>query len=464
MSDYSAASATERLHRRLSLREARYRRGSDWSFQTRDKLIFLHVPKSGGTSFDSFITGFFPDEEILPADRQSLIAADWRESFWNEHRYFKVGYWYDRVKHQQPSAHFLTLLRDPVKRVISYYWHLRRDEDFTDRFQGVVERRTPETSLARVCSLGEWARTPTSHEGAYPRNATTAALTIGWLPLRQTPEAEQNAVLERAKQVLRDELVYFGLVEEYQRSKELFCRTFGLPLHYAQGEERCNTSPFAEARAKPDEETLAVIRQENRLDVALYEYARTLFEERSRTLQTVLPDTLYGSRRAWPRLRGEDGGYTQSAEALRGSGLYRVESVANGPRHCWTGRLTRTTLDLAAELPRQGELCIRLHTIASVEPLEQVQVRLDGVAATSTHVEYHPDHQEVVCRFALEWAIASHDVHTLEIVAPARMPTNGDGQPLDERKLGIAISQVMVDWKYHGFVEKLRHLFTRRAA
>ena len=47
-------------------------------------------------------------------------------------------------------------------------------------------------------------------------------------------------LVERAKANLCDRFAFFGLTESYAASKRLFCHTFGLPDHYAEGEERFN--------------------------------------------------------------------------------------------------------------------------------------------------------------------------------------------------------------------------------
>jgi hypothetical protein len=270
--------------------------------------------------------------------------------------------------------------------------------------------------------------------------------------------------LEQAKRNLEYCFAYFGILEDYARSKDVFCRTFGLPGHYAQGEERCNTSPFAEARAKPDDTTLDLLRRENSLDVELYRFALELFERRWSALHRLPADPLYSPLRIWPHPYVQDGGFSLSATEIKGSGLHRPDDSPNGASHIWTGRLPRATLDLAVNLPRRGAVEIRLYTVANVGPLEQLRVRLDGIPPTSLDIEFHADHQQIVCRFHLQTEICTRAVHALEIEGPLRIPVNAAGQPTDSRRLGVALRRIDVSWQRWGVAERVRRVFQRRAA
>ena len=435
-----------RVTDRLSLHDARDPQRPEAGFVRRDKVIFLHIPKSGGTSFDTFLSGFFPVQDVLPANLQSIIAADWKEEYWEQYRYFKVGYWFDRVKAQKPRSHLLTLLRDPVKRVVSYYWHLRRDKDFTDRFDGVVQRRNADKSLAAAHSLAEWARVPVTEAGAYPRNACTGAMTIGWYALRKARPETWPVLLERAKQVLREELAFVGIVEDYERTKEVFCRTFGIPMHYTRGEERCNTSPFAAAREKQDEATLAVLREENWLDVELYKYARQLLTERCEVLRRLPPDDLStvetGSSEASPK-----GHVAIPGMMLRGSGMYPPESLPDGRTLRWTGAYSMATVDVVAHWPSQGALRLDLDLAGAVKPgvLTGLHVRVDGVAARRVTFESAAKATRMISEFELSPTMAGRRLHQVEICSALdQLP--GSGASADTRMLGVAVQQLSCRW------------------
>lgn len=431
---------------RLSLHDARDPLHPEAGFVRRDKVIFLHIPKSGGTSFDTFLSGFFPMKDVLPANLQSIIAADWKDEYWEQYRYFKIGYWFDRVKAQKPRSHMLTLLRDPVKRVISYYWHLRRDKDFTDRFDGVVERRNADKALAAANSLADWARVPATEPGAYPRNACTGAMTIGWYALRKARPETWPVLLERAKQVLREELAFVGIVEEYERTKEVFCRTFGIPMHYTRGEERCNTSPFAAAREKPDEATLAVLREENWLDVELYKYARQLLAERREVLRRLPPDDL-GTVESHAGAAPPRGEIVISGMMLRGSGMYPPESLPDGRTLRWTGAYTMATVDVVAHWPSQGALRLELDLAGAVKSgiLAGLQVRIDGVAARRVMFQSASNASRMICEFELSPAMAVRRLHQVEICSALdQLP--GSGPAADTRLLGVAMQRLCCRW------------------
>lgn len=453
----------ERLARRLSLREAR-----DWTlygapFAHKESLYFLHVPKAGGTSFDAFLSGFFTDAEHSPAEMQIERPDLWTQHDRSRHRYRHGAFWLSDVLPQQQGAHFVTFLRDPIKRVVSHYWHLRLLEDITDDATRWQDHRRQVREHARAHSLAEWAATAPGQPCAYVRNLFTRMLGgVRYVPGMGADDCA--GYLERAKSNLERVFVYFGLLEDYARSKQVFCQTFGLPPHYAQGEERCNTSPFAEARQKPDDATLQRIREDNALDVELYRFAQELFEKRVAMLKRLPADPLYAPLKIWPHPFVADGGYTLAAEDLRGAGLYRPDRTVAGGLHTWTGRLPQTTLDLAAALPRRGEVEIRLHTVANVTPLDRLVVRLDGAPTRELNIEYHSDHQEIVCRFDLTADICARTVHALELLGPLATPVDASGRPTETRRLGIALRRVDVAWRRRGLIQQVRNLLVRRAA
>jgi hypothetical protein len=451
-----------RLQKRLGLREARDLNRTDAPFVERDAFYFLHVPKSGGTSFDAFLSGFFTAEEHAPPELQIERPDLWSLHDQSAHRYRHGAFWLNDVLPQRPNAHFVTFLRDPIKRVISHYWHLRLMDDITDGASQWVEHRRQVRDHARRCSLAEWAATQPGEPCAYVRNLFVRMLGgERYVAGRSRDQSEEW--LERAKSNLRDVFVYFGLLEDYLRSKRVFCQTFGLPLHYAAGEERCNTSPSADARARPDESTLELLRRENSLDVQLYAYAQELFADRAARLDRLSGDPLYSPARRWWPFTG-DGGYALTASELRGAGLHEVDGESTPQELCWTGRLPVTTLDLAMQLPRRGTVEVRVHTVANVDPLEAVRMRLDGLEAESTVVEYRVGHQEIVSRFQLIPELRHRQVHALEIAGPVRVPVDAAGRPCDSRALGIAISRIDVAWERRTLSRQLKTYLDRKAA
>lgn len=435
---------------RLRLGEARYQRGTEWVRETRPGLLFLHVAKSGGTSLDAFFANFFSPQEMLPTDRQVRRMVEWDDQDWSRYRYFKLEWPHELTAKRSPPLHVVTLLRDPVQRIVSLYKHLRRADDHTQQYDSVRARRTPEQEAARTLSLAEWARLRPGEPGAYFRHPYLGMATIGVRNLVEKSEAELDALLERARRNLRDQFAFVGIIEEYLRSKRLFCRTFGLPLHYAAGEERLNVAPRTQdPHTQLDDETVALLRRENRWDVELYEFARRLFAERCLALEQ-LPDPALDESISPPPPRDppREGRTEHGIETLAGSGFYPVETSPLGISVRWTGSLPVSTFDLVAAWPSRGPLEVSLDIVAVVEPerLSELQVRLDGRAPESTRWEPVATGPRLIARFDLSPEIARRTLHQLELEGPTAEPPSPPGVPRDGRRLGVGVHRVAWRW------------------
>lgn len=99
-------------------------------------VIFLHIPKSGGTTLHAIIERQYPAERIFTIDghhvRESIAefkalpeAERRRLQVLKGHMSFGLHNWLP-----QPST-YITLLRDPVERTISHYYHILRSPEHT---------------------------------------------------------------------------------------------------------------------------------------------------------------------------------------------------------------------------------------------------------------------------------------------------------------------------------------------
>lgn len=113
-----------------------YRNGIDTWYREKPRFLYFHVPKCGGTSLShllriQYCLSFFKldDDAFLRSARQHtfLQAMQAKQSILLYHlelnRHFIQGHaWYDEVfDRYRPDYHFITIVRDPLKRAISHY-------------------------------------------------------------------------------------------------------------------------------------------------------------------------------------------------------------------------------------------------------------------------------------------------------------------------------------------------------
>jgi hypothetical protein len=103
----------------------------DSSTHLAPKLVFIHVMKTGGTSLIEWIQRHYHYDDIL------YEASIWQE-FWNlpadrlkRKRFIRghFGSYITRYFKPCDGFRYITLLRNPVERVISHFWHAKRATD-----------------------------------------------------------------------------------------------------------------------------------------------------------------------------------------------------------------------------------------------------------------------------------------------------------------------------------------------
>jgi glycosyltransferase involved in cell wall biosynthesis len=217
------------------------------------RLVFLHIPKTAGTSLRSVVTkvygkygvvSLYPpfSEAELEDARRRLASA----SALIGHLDFGIH------RRLDIDARYVTLLRDPVQRVLSLYGHMERN---------------PQTTYYKQIRDGMRVREFLDAFGHQANNHMVRILSgyggAGFL--------DDESVLRQALDNLERHFAFIGFTEEFEKSLQALARCLGW--------SRVPEIPHLNAAPKraphtTDEETLEVIRRYNRLDQRLFEWAR----------------------------------------------------------------------------------------------------------------------------------------------------------------------------------------------
>ncbi|MGA9722776.1 MAG: sulfotransferase family 2 domain-containing protein [Candidatus Binatus sp.] len=226
-------------------------------------IIFVHIPKTGGMTFAPIITRNFPSESVIQIDGINVSLASCGEQLSRLpdksraeiqciHGHVPLGLhrWLS-----QPAA-YITLLRNPVDRLVSaYYYSLRRPE------WGFHER-----IVKQHLSLHEFAASEASAE---LHNAQTRMLSGSDEPVSTVD------TLDTAKANLRQRFAFVGLTERFDESVWLCRKLLGLSGgFYLKKNINRRRVPLNQIPSR----TVALIEEKNSLDLELYDVARRDFD------------------------------------------------------------------------------------------------------------------------------------------------------------------------------------------
>jgi len=231
-------------------------------------IIFLHIPKTAGTTLHRIIERHYPQERIfsLGAIAQKSIrefktlnpARRARIRVLKGHMGFGLHEFIPG-----PSAYF-TLLREPIERVISFYYFVHRNhEHYLYDFVQSDDIGLKEFTENRATPMID--------------NGQTRMLSGVWLEVGFGECTRE--MLNQAKRNLRESFAVVGLMEKFDETLLLLKQAFDWKnLFYTK--QNVTTDRPQKDDLPPD--TLDALSNVNRLDIELYRYATMLFEEQVR--------------------------------------------------------------------------------------------------------------------------------------------------------------------------------------
>lgn len=237
-------------------------------------FLFLHIPKTAGTTLNKVFDVNLPEGTIL-----DLYTRDQHESFKDktyddlaEYKLIRGHVFIERFEDILDGPFPLkvfTFLRDPIERVISEYFFLRQ---------------WPKSQLYNYLnendvSLAEYVASDTPPLRRRGRNNMTNSL-CGVMA------KDGNERLERAWHHLRERFVFFGLLERFDESLVMLAAHMGMRHLY---HERQNVL-MVHGDRQVSTSDMELIRQCNQLDVALYERAQIEFDRRVRAQSSDFAD------------------------------------------------------------------------------------------------------------------------------------------------------------------------------
>lgn len=218
-----------------------------------NKLIFLHLPKCGGTTFHSILERMYRKEEIFDIkviNDLRLNIEDFISLPPNEKARLKLlkGHMeFGLHKHFSEESTYITFLRDPIERIISYYYFVKRH---------------PNHRLYKLNLLND--------EMSFYDFVTTIKegdVHNGQIRLISGINDEKEFMLERALENIEKHFSFVGTLEKFDESLILLQRLFDWSTPYYEiankTKERPKISDF-------DQETIEAIKALNAEDIFLH--------------------------------------------------------------------------------------------------------------------------------------------------------------------------------------------------
>jgi hypothetical protein len=358
---------------------------AQYNLQDSDVLYFSHIPKTAGMTFRTIVEDHFHSEEICPATLNAQLAKLPKEDV-AKYRLFRGHLGFINLPDLVPGKQIVnvTVLREPIARVISHYEYIRRMPG------------DPHYQAVKDMTLEEFSQKLTA--GKVGKNIQTyhVAKTLRFDLDGLTPDE----ILEIAKESL-DQFAFVGLVERFQDSLFLLSYIFGWkPILNSRKE---NAAKKKKSEDELPASTLEVIKETTRLDHELYHYAREIFESRYDDMIQDLAKK-YGEKEvhqpgaADERINWLEQHYQQRyadlhrpapksllydfREPLRGSGWQRRECPAELPAYRWMGPGTVATLDLPIATGLNTDLMVEFRIICaelmSPDILQSLSMSVNG--------------------------------------------------------------------------------------
>lgn len=212
-------------------------------------LLYLHIPKTAGTSFTQTVMDHCPNivhfHTLTNAAqlKEKLVHADALSG----HFAYGIHQYTDR------PYRYVTMLRHPLQRTLSYFYFKYKNPDYKISYQ-------------KELTFEEYVLDP-KYDMEYCN--LQARMITGEL---RNPSPHYK----KARDLLAKEFAFVGLTEQYETSLFLFMHMMNWePRHYP----KVNVTPYRPANLSLSGHAMQMVLLKNEIDQKLYEFAYRRFNE-----------------------------------------------------------------------------------------------------------------------------------------------------------------------------------------
>ena len=221
-------------------------------------LVFLHIPKTAGTTLNRIIEWQYNPLSIFTMDPYRIRATVDRLKTLSEERRRRLkvvrGHLYYGVHEFLPQgATYITMLREPVARFLSSFYFIQR-RPLHPMHRKVKTERVGVEDFIRL----------TPHR---------QNLQCGLIAGLRTDGKCDDRILDKAKENLAKSFSVVGICERFEESLVLIAKTFDWEIPFYENRKVSQTRPQVEPSA------MEMIREHNRYDLELYAYGKSLFQD-----------------------------------------------------------------------------------------------------------------------------------------------------------------------------------------
>lgn len=230
-----------------------------------DRLLFAHIPKCAGSTLTRILIKYSNPTKILqiqPQTHKTQIAEYLALPRSEQEKYDLIlGEHAYKIRDQIPGKlSCITLLRDPISRVVSFYYFVL----------GRQNHKLHDQLVSSGMGLTDFLSS-----GMSPEIENQMTLIISRLS-RKKMKKDPQFVLEKAINNLENDFLHVGLVEHFDTSLILLKNKLEwdmTPYYLKENVKKLNSSN----REPVDPKAGEIIREKNQLDQKLFEYVSQRF-------------------------------------------------------------------------------------------------------------------------------------------------------------------------------------------
>ena len=218
-----------------------------------DNLIFLHLPKNGGTTFHSILNRMYLPKEtftiktVIPPKTNLEVFLNMEEKERKKIKLLKGHAPFGLHKYMNGGANYVTFLRKPEERIVSFYYYVLRK----------ANNKLFETISSNNMSLYDFVTRVKSSDV----NNCQVRFISGI-------NDKEEFMLEKALENIEKHFSFVGLTEKYNESLMLLKKKYDWPMPYYEIRNKTIDRPKLN---QIDQETVNAINDLNKADNILYE-------------------------------------------------------------------------------------------------------------------------------------------------------------------------------------------------